>query len=59
MLVDARTLDHGSRIDADLAIIGSGPAGISIARAMAGPRLKVCLVESGGLTREAETQALY
>jgi choline dehydrogenase-like flavoprotein len=59
LLVDARTLDHGSRIDADLAIIGSGPAGISIARAMAGPRLKVCLVESGGLTREAETQALY
>ncbi len=59
MFFDARTLDDGSRIDADLAIIGSGPAGISIARALAAPDFKVCIVESGGLTPEAEAQALY
>ncbi|MCG6941929.1 MAG: GMC family oxidoreductase [Thiohalocapsa sp.] len=59
MFSDARILDDGSRIDADVAIIGSGPAGITIARALAGPDLKVCIVESGGLTPEAETQALY
>ena len=59
MFIDARTLDDGSRIDADLAIIGSGPAGISVARAMATPSLKVCIVESGGLEPEPEVQALY
>ena len=59
MLIDARELDDGSRIDADLAIIGAGPAGISIARAMAAPGTQVCLLESGGLDSAAEIQALY
>jgi choline dehydrogenase-like flavoprotein len=59
LFVDARALEDGSRIDADLAIIGSGPAGISIARAMAAAGTLVCIVESGGFTPEPETQALY
>lgn len=59
MFVDARTLTDGSRLDADLAIIGAGPAGISIARAMAAPGTRICIVESGGLTPEPEIQALY
>jgi choline dehydrogenase-like flavoprotein len=59
LFIDARTLDDGSRIDADLAIIGSGPAGIGIARAIAGPTMRVCIVEAGGLTPEADIQALY
>jgi choline dehydrogenase-like flavoprotein len=59
LLVDARTLEDGSRIDADIAVIGSGPAGMSIARALAGGGIRVCIAESGGLTPDAEIQALY
>ena len=59
MLIDTRTLDDGSRIDADLAIIGAGPAGITVARAFAGSPRQICLIESGGLTLDAETQSLY
>ncbi|MEJ2388464.1 MAG: gpW family head-tail joining protein [Chromatiaceae bacterium] len=57
--IDARTLGDASRIDADLAIIGAGPAGITMARAFAGSSTPVCVVESGGLEPEAEIQALY
>lgn len=59
MLIDARDLEDGRLLEADLAIIGGGPAGISIARALAGERLRVCLIESGGLAPEPDTQALY
>jgi choline dehydrogenase-like flavoprotein len=59
VFIDARNLDDGSRLDADLAIIGAGPAGITIARAFAGSRAQVCLVESGDLTFDAATQDLY
>ena len=59
MLIDARRLDDNSRIDADLAIIGAGPAGISLARRLANARTRICLIESGGLGPEAETQDLY
>ena len=59
LFIDARTLDDASRIEADLAIIGSGPAGISIARAFAGPNRQVCIVEAGGLERAPDIQALY
>lgn len=59
MVIDARTLPAGHRIDADLCIIGAGPAGIAIARELAGTRFRVCLLESGGLTADRETQDLY
>ncbi|MGB5833876.1 MAG: GMC family oxidoreductase [Thiohalocapsa sp.] len=59
MLTDARTLDNDTRIDTDLAIIGAGPAGITIARAFAGTGTRVCLLESGDLVFDAATQALY
>ena len=59
VLIDARSLDDNTRIDADLAIIGAGPAGISLARRLASHRIDICLIESGGLSLDAETQALY
>lgn len=45
-------------IDADLCIIGAGPAGITIARAFIGTSVKVCMIESGGLEAEADSQML-
>ena len=59
MFVDARTLDDNSTLTADLAIVGAGPAGITVARAFAGRNLRVALIESGALEATAETQALY
>lgn len=43
---------------ADLCVIGAGPAGIAIARAFLGTKVRVLLVESGGLAGEDRTQAL-
>jgi choline dehydrogenase-like flavoprotein len=52
MRQDARDLDDGQVLECDLCIVGGGAAGITIARAFAGARLEVCLLESGGLEYE-------
>jgi choline dehydrogenase-like flavoprotein len=60
MLIDARTIDDGAELEFDLAIIGSGPAGIAIAdqlRNVGG--LSIALIESGGFDPELRTQRLY
>ncbi|QWT21690.1 GMC family oxidoreductase [Bacillus sp. NP157] len=44
--------------EADLCVIGAGPAGMAIARAFLGTSVRVCLVESGGLSGEDRSQAL-
>jgi choline dehydrogenase-like flavoprotein len=59
MFIDARKLPKNSRLTADLAIIGAGPAGITLARSMIGRATRVCLVEAGGTTLDGPTQALY
>jgi choline dehydrogenase-like flavoprotein len=58
MLVDARHLDDGARLDADLCIVGAGPAGLTIARELAGNRIGVLILESGGLDSEVSAQEL-
>jgi choline dehydrogenase-like flavoprotein len=57
--IDARTIPTGTVLQPDLAIIGGGPAGITLALALAHTPLKVMLFESGGMDFEAKTQALY
>jgi choline dehydrogenase-like flavoprotein len=59
MLVDFRDAEEGSEIDADLCIVGGGAAGITLAAALSGTSLDVCLIESGGFEYEPRTQALY
>ena len=58
MFVDARELPAETRVDADLCVIGAGPAGIAIAKEFIGTSSSVCLLESGGLDFDADTQAL-
>jgi len=58
MLLDARNSSIELDREADFAIIGGGVAGITLARRLA-TRHRVVIAESGGLTPEAETQALY
>jgi choline dehydrogenase-like flavoprotein len=57
--IDARTVPAGTTIDTDLAIIGGGPAGISLALALTPSPIKMVLLESGTMHFDAKTQDLY
>ena len=59
MLRSARELPEGNDLRADLCIVGAGAAGITIAQALVGTRLRVVVLESGGLRPDPGTQALY
>ena len=56
--IDARTLGNED-IAADIGIVGAGAAGITIARALAGSRLSVALIESGDVAFQHRSQRLY
>ena len=58
-LIDARTLPAATVLEPDLAIIGGGPAGISLALALAGTKLKIALLESGGMNFDPKIQKMY
>ncbi len=55
---DIRSLANGSTLAADLAIVGSGPAGLAIARRFAGTRVRILVLESGGLEEGPEAAEL-
>jgi choline dehydrogenase-like flavoprotein len=55
---DLQETSENEPIEADLCIIGSGPAGATIAAEMAGTQLKIVLLESGGLERQSDADAL-
>ena len=57
MEVDTRTLDSSS-LDADVCIVGAGPAGLTVARALAASGLRIILLESGGRGPDSDAQAL-
>jgi glycerol-3-phosphate dehydrogenase len=45
MFIDARSLPDRTNLETDLAIIGGGVAGITLARTLAGSGIRVCVVE--------------
>jgi choline dehydrogenase-like flavoprotein len=57
--LDARAVDDGQTLHADVCIVGAGAAGITLARYLEGSGLDVLMLESGGLELEAATQSLY
>lgn len=59
MFLQARGVPDGTRLEADVCIIGAGAAGITLARELSGRPLRVVLLESGGFRMERATQALY
>ena len=59
MLHDFRQLDSPATIEADLAIIGAGAAGITLAHALIDSGIDCCLIESGGEEFDADVQSLY
>lgn len=59
MLIDARNLPDNTQIEGDLCIIGTGPAGLSIALEWNNTPYKVILLEGGGFDYEEKIQDLY
>lgn len=51
-------MPSGTRLAADLVIIGAGPAGLTLARELADTGVRILIVESGGETFEQGVQAL-
>ncbi len=56
---DARRMDAGEVIRADVCVVGAGAAGLAIAREFAGSDARVVLIESGDLAFRHSTQFLY
>jgi choline dehydrogenase-like flavoprotein len=58
MLIDARKLAGGTLLDADICVVGAGPAGLAVALHLARRGQSVLLVESGGWRPDPEISAL-
>ena len=58
MLIDAQTIEKGRRVEADVCVIGTGPAGITLLRELSGPHLRVVALESGGQSVSPNAEAL-
>jgi choline dehydrogenase-like flavoprotein len=56
---DARSLPQNVNIETDVCIVGAGAAGITLAREFTKHPFRVCLLESGGLKYNRDTQSLY
>jgi choline dehydrogenase-like flavoprotein len=58
MLIDLNTEVSDNSLQFDVCIVGSGPAGITLAREISRAGLRVCLLESGGQKSSAKIQDL-
>lgn len=58
MIVDFRSVPSDSEIETDLCVIGSGPAGLALAREFVGTSTGVVVLESGGLGFEPLSEKL-
>jgi choline dehydrogenase-like flavoprotein len=57
MLSDITEFEDGHQFEADVAIVGGGPAGMALAMHLSNGSRKVLLLEAGGLNFNEETQA--
>jgi choline dehydrogenase-like flavoprotein len=58
MIVDPSEYQGAEELEADICILGAGPAGLTIARELEDTGRRVILVESGGLEFDEATQSL-
>jgi choline dehydrogenase-like flavoprotein len=58
MLIDSRQLLANVVIKSDVCIVGTGPAGMSLARELIGQNFRVCMLESGDVDFHQKTQDL-
>jgi choline dehydrogenase-like flavoprotein len=59
MFVDGRQIGRDTTLEADICVIGAGAAGLTIACQFADSQTHICLLESGDLDFNWQTQALY
>jgi choline dehydrogenase-like flavoprotein len=59
MITQANDVQGGSRLQADVCVVGGGPAGIALALTLSEQGHSVLLLESGQLQAHAPTQSLY
>lgn len=59
MRFDARAVEEGTTLQADVCIVGAGAAGITLALALRDKGLDVFLLEGGGETGSPEQQDIY
>lgn len=59
MLRQAHDIPRDTLLERDVCIVGAGAAGITLARELRGTNRSVCLLESGGLSGDPQTQDLY
>jgi choline dehydrogenase-like flavoprotein len=59
MVIDLRAASDSLNLISDVCIVGAGAAGNTLARALLSRGVDVCLLESGGLDFESDTQSLY
>ncbi len=55
---DAREIAPGTVVEADVCIVGAGPAGLALASELLSSRLRVLLLESGGRDYDPQAQRL-
>ena len=58
MLIDSAEIPSDSCLEADVAVVGAGPAGIVVALELASAGRRVLLIDSGGNSRQPWTQQL-
>ena len=58
-IIDTNDIDSASPIEADICIVGSGAAGMTIALQLDGTDQTVCVLESGGLGPDEATPVSY
>jgi choline dehydrogenase-like flavoprotein len=59
LISDLRDRPADRPIEADVCIVGAGPAGISLAMQFATTKWRVCVLEAGGMQVEPQGQQLY
>jgi choline dehydrogenase-like flavoprotein len=58
LIIDARSVSHAEIIEADVCIVGAGPAGLALSHVLRDQPFRVCLLESGGFEVDNDTQSL-
>jgi choline dehydrogenase-like flavoprotein len=58
MLIQAHTVERGARVEADICVVGTGPAGMTLLKELRGLGWRIVALESGAQTLDPDAQAL-
>jgi choline dehydrogenase-like flavoprotein len=58
MFIDANEMNEGSTVRSDVCIVGSGPAGITVAKQLGRTNRRVCVLAGGSIHQDPRAQSL-